>query len=96
VLIVCMFFPNACWADGTPQAPSMDLTKKSLNLSPPHLSRSVHGVPLEKWIQKDSHRGKLNMLTDGAYFWEVSENDIGAIRRELSLAGIIFDWKKHL
>jgi hypothetical protein len=64
-------------------------------LNTTQLDMSVDGISLGQWIQKDSHRGKLEVLNDGLFLWEIANVDLPSVRQVLQGAEIIFDWRKY-
>jgi hypothetical protein len=65
-------------------------------LTKPQLDKEIGGMPLAKWIQKDGGRGRLDVLCDDVWLWEVDPSQQAAKRKELQRAGTIFDWRKYL
>jgi hypothetical protein len=65
-------------------------------LSRPLLDREIDGNSLKEWIESDHSHGTLRMLNEYLMLWKVSKQQIKSVRKELSAAGIIFDWKKYI
>ena len=62
-------------------------------LTAPQLTKKVNGVPLRKWIEKDSKHGILSPFAGGMKLWEVQKSQIPRVRRILHDAGAIYDWR---
>jgi hypothetical protein len=65
-------------------------------LTQPHLSRRIGDDTLETWINKSSERGKLSPFARDVVLWEVQDEHIPKIRRELRRARAIFDWTRDI
>ena len=64
-------------------------------LTKPHLSRTVSGIPLKKWIAEHTNRGKLTTITDQMTLWSIDDSEIDQVRDSLKDEDIIFDAMKH-
>jgi len=64
-------------------------------LNAAQLDMSVDGMSLRHWIEKDPHRGKLELLNDGLFLWEIANAHLPSVGQVLQKAEIIFDWRKY-
>jgi hypothetical protein len=54
------------------------------------LGRLIGDISLERWIQQDARRGRLEPLNEGLFLWEIAGTDIPSVRDLLQKADIIF------
>jgi hypothetical protein len=54
-----------------------------------HLSFSIDGVPLQVWIQGNSHRGALVEIDQKRFLWRIKNDEIARIRDELRPTGML-------
>lgn len=64
-----------------------------------HLHKKINGITLDKWIRSSDINGKLEKIDTKIYLWEIQEQEIYRIEKDLSKENLIiaddnFDWNK--
>jgi len=54
-----------------------------------HLSRVIGGLALARWIEESRNRGVLRAIDNGAWVWELSDEQIPLVRSDLLNAGLL-------